>query len=105
MFMKFIRWIADIFVGDDGRASHKRVIATFFAGLVGYMIFSDKIPPAQRVNAFYALLTTIGILIGVVTIAQVLMFFGRDKPEQVEKQNDPEVIKVGDQITIQKEDS
>ena len=97
--MKFIRWVAEIFEGDDGRNSHKRWIAFIFTACVVYMVVSNQIPPTDRKNVLYSLLITISVLVGILTISQVLIFFGKLSENKVEPPK--EAIKPGDSIKVE----
>lgn len=99
---QFVMWVKPSFEDADGTASYRRISAFVFVCLICYMIIWDKISSDLKLNAFYALLVTFLLLVGIVTTQNVLTFFRANKIEPEPKQNE-ETLKNGDNVTITKE--
>lgn len=82
-FLRAIAWLRSSVEGDDGKPSHRKLTTFTFVALIVYMVVV-RLNSQIELNAFYALLVMIGVLIGIVTVDNVLRFFGRggaDKDE------------------------
>lgn len=65
--------------GKEGYSARKS--STFACLVVAFfMIFFDKIPEEHRINAFYALLVTGLLCLGLVTIPQLIEILSLKKP-------------------------
>ncbi|TZF84506.1 hypothetical protein FW774_05830 [Pedobacter sp. BS3] len=95
---RLINWIRPSFEDNDGKASYRRITAFVFVCLICYMVIWNRIQTEIHLKAFFALLITLLLLIGIVTVQNILTFFHRDK----EPSDDG--IKSGDQVTIKKEE-
>lgn len=98
---KIILWLKPSFEDADGTASYRRISAFVFVCLICFMVLGDKITSDLKLRAFYALLVTFLLLVGILTTQNILTFFkGRNEPELKERENQ---IKDGDSVTINKE--
>jgi hypothetical protein len=86
--MKAFRWIVSSLEDEKGQASYKRIGIAIFLFLVAYMVLARMITTTLWLNAFYALLTAASVWVGLVTVSQILMFFGRDKSQKEEVPDD-----------------
>ena len=80
--MKFINWIKPSFEDNDGTASYRRITAFILICLISYMVLWDVIKTPISLNAFYALLTTFLLLVGIVTAQNILTFFNKKSDEK-----------------------
>ena len=95
---KIILWLKPSFEDADGTASYRRISAFVFVCLICFMVLGDKITSDLKLRAFYALLVTFLLLVGIVTTQNILTFFrGKNEPEPKDKS-----IKDGDSVTITK---
>lgn len=69
---KVWNYISEVWQGDDGKLSIKRLLVIILTTEVVRMIEKDKIINDQTLSAFYAILGTIVITLGIVTIAQLM---------------------------------
>lgn len=97
--MKAFRWIVSSLEDDKGQASYKRIGIAIFIFLITYMVLAKMIITQLWLNAFYALLVTVSVWVGLVTIPQILMFFGRDKATPPPADED-EPKKIEGEVTI-----
>lgn len=79
---KVLDYILHMMEGNDNGLSIRRVIAMILLGFIGYLILGDRITTQLVLNAFYALLTAILLLISVITIQNILEFFNKPKDPQ-----------------------
>lgn len=97
--MKIIQWIKPSFEDAHGTASYRRISAFIFVVLICFMVFCDKIKTTESLHAFYALLVTFLLLVGIITTQNILTFFNKkEEPPKDEKQ-----INDGDSVIISKE--
>lgn len=85
LFWEFVRWVKPSFEGKDGTASYRRFTAFALGILNTYLIFCDKLDPSERINAFYANLVVICLIIGIVTAQNILSFFNRGENQDSNK--------------------
>lgn len=98
---KAFRWIVSSLEDDKGQASYKRIGIAIFLFLVAYMVLTKMIVNQYWLNAFYALLSTASLWVGLITAPQVLMFFGRDKGTKDEPPPVDDTVKnIEGQVTI-----
>lgn len=64
-------YFAPLWQGDDNKISLKRILVIVLAIEVVRMIERDKITSDQTLSAFYAILGTICVTLGIVTFAQL----------------------------------
>lgn len=64
-------YIADVWQGDDGKLSLKRILVITLSIEVVRMLENNKITSDQTLSAFYAILGTILVTLGIVTFAQL----------------------------------
>lgn len=87
LFWDFVRWVQPSFEGNDRTASYRRFTAFGLAILNAYLIIADKLEIADRINAYYANLIAISLIIGIVTAQNILDLLNRGKtPKEEEKQ-------------------
>lgn len=102
MIKRLLRWIRTSMEGDDGRPSHRKLTTFAFVALVVYLVIKKEgIRNQLELNAFYALLISIGVLIGIITVADITKFMGRGGRDKDEEKTvvEPAPIKQGDEIT------
>lgn len=104
---KLIHWIKLSMDGEDERPSHRKLTTFAMVMMACFMIFASKVNTQIHLYAFYAILTVVCVLIGVVTISDILKFFGRGGSDKDEKMTGlpkfkaPEPpIKPGDEIQV-----
>lgn len=64
-------YFAEIWQGDDKKLSLKRILVIVLIIEAVRMIERDKIASDQTLSAFYAILATILLILGIVTFAQL----------------------------------
>lgn len=105
-FLRAIVWLRSSVEGDDGKPSHRKLTTFTFVSLIVYMVIV-RLNSQIELNAFYSLLISSLVLIGIVTVDNVLKFFGRggaDKDEVMTgvklppKPPEPPVLEKGDEI-------
>lgn len=69
--LKIWNYLADLWQGDDHKLSLKRLLVITLTIEVVRMLEGDKILNDQTLSAFYAILGTILLTLGIVTFAQL----------------------------------
>lgn len=86
---KLLTFLAPVVTGDDNKLSIKRLIVITFVVEVVRIIERDKLTNDYVLSAFYALLGSILVILGIVTFAQLqnvkLGSIFTSKTEKVEK--------------------
>jgi|GEM_PF-6453326 len=80
--MKFINWLKPSFEDNHGKSSYRRITAFVFVCLISYMIIFDKVQQEVHLKAFYSMLVTLLLLIGIVTTQNILTFLNRKNDEK-----------------------
>lgn len=75
----FIEWIRKAFEDEKGEASHKRIFVFVLMFLIVYMVVSGFIDSQIRLYAFYSVLITESVAVAIITVQNILQFFGRDR--------------------------
>lgn len=99
-WLGLFKWLKPTLEGDDGKASMKKLIPAHLMALVTYILVDNKLKAEHYIWAFYACLITIAVFLSIITIAQLQRFYSTFRGI---KQDDAEVIKDGDSLTITKE--
>ncbi len=68
---KIWSYLADMWQGDDGKLSLKRILVIVLTIEVVRMLENNKVTNEQTLSAFYAILGTILVTLGIVTFAQL----------------------------------
>lgn len=64
-------YISDVWQGDDGKLSIKRLLVITLVIEVVRMLENGKVNNEQMLSAFYALLGTIILTLGIITVSQI----------------------------------
>lgn len=90
LFLFPFKVIADFalsFKNEPGGYSGRKVSAAGCFITAFYMVYADKIPTYYRLHAFYALLITGLIALGLVTIPQLIQILNSQKNKDENKQS------------------
>lgn len=98
--MNPFKWVISSLEDERGQASYKRIGIAIFLFLISYMVLARMLTTLIWLNAFYALLTAASVWVGLITIPQVLQFFGRDKNQKEEPPKEEEVKHIEGQVTL-----
>lgn len=72
MLKKFILWLKPTFEDANGTASYRRLTALVFTLLICYMIMSNYIQTMIHLHAFFGLLVSVLLLIGIITAQNII---------------------------------
>jgi len=75
MLWKLINWIRSSFEDNSGQSSHKRLTIFAFVAISLYAFAFKKIDSTFMLNAYYANLILIAVMMGWVTIPQIIEIF------------------------------
>lgn len=76
-----INWIKPSFEDDKGSASYRRLTAFTFAALDLYIVGFDKVDSDIMLHVHYSILVFVLLLIGIVTVQNILTFFKKSNDE------------------------
>jgi len=71
MLKRFIKWIKPSFEGQDSKAAARALSAFSLNAAACIMLFMDKIPEPNRIDAFYALLIAAASYLGLTTLQNI----------------------------------
>lgn len=77
----FIDWLRPSIEDHTGAASYRRLTALVFVILDLYIVATEKIKTQLMLNVHYSILVFVLVLIGIVTVQNVLTFLNKDKVE------------------------
>lgn len=75
MLWKFIQWVRGSFEDNSGQSSHKRLTIFAFVIVSLFAFGAKKIDSSFMLHAYYANLTLIAVMMGWVTIPQIIEIF------------------------------
>lgn len=76
---KILDYLLHMMEGSDNGLSIRRVIALVLLGFIGYLIIGEQITSQLTLNALYALLVSVLLLISVVTADNLISVLKKDK--------------------------
>lgn len=79
----FLKWLSPSFEDEKGQTSFRRITPFILTGTCVYMIYSDKLPVADRKFAFTAMLVGAAFYAGLITFQNVFALWQSFKGNNV----------------------
>jgi len=76
---KFWNYIKSVVEGDDDRLSLRRLVAIVLAWLIVHLTVKEKIQTQLQLDALYSIEMVFLLLIGIITVNNLLTFFNKGK--------------------------